>query len=155
MTDFLPIDKDNVHLYCDFAAIYETDLKNFQSRIYPENSDFFVPLKQKGQLSWDYILYNNDIIGAIWLEREHPELPVAKLGVFIADKSKRSKGIGRQAITRYIKQQAIAMGLCRVTLNVRKENIRRISCYKKCGFIIEKKYEKEQGLKVYAMRKEL
>lgn len=155
MTDFLPIDKDNVHLYCDFAKVFETDLKKFQSRIYPENSDFFIPLKERGQLSWDYILYDDEIIGAIWLERDHPELPVAKLGVFIAQKKKRSKGIGRQAVTRYIKNHKTDMSLKRVTLNVRKENIRRVTCYKKCGFVIEKEYEKEPGLKVYAMRKEL
>ena len=154
MISFLPITKDNVHLYCGFNRAFKEDLINFQSRIYPENSDFFTVLIEKGLLKWDYILFDDNIIGAIWLEREHSCLPVAKLGVFIADKTKRSKGLGTRAITQYIKEAKRDLNLCRVTLNVRKENIRRVTCYKNCGFLTEKEYEKS-GVKVYAMRKEV
>ena len=95
------------------------------------------------------------IIGAVWLEKEHSSLRTAKLGIFIADKEMRNKGIGTKAITRYINENRKAMKLTEVTLNVRAENIRAIRCYEKCGFVCEQRYEKADGRKVMSMIKSL
>lgn len=155
MPDFVDINKDNIHWYCRFEKNFQEDLKNFQSRIYPNNSDFFAPLMEKGMLKWSYLFYGGKIIGAIWLEKEHPCVPVAKLGIFIADKEMRNKGIGEKAINRYIQNNKKPLNLSEVTLNVRKENIRAIKCYEKCGFVCEQQYEKANGVKVIRMVKSL
>ncbi len=155
MLDFVDITKDNVHWYCRFQKDFENELSHFMSRIYPLNSDFFVPLTEQGMLKWSYLFYGGKIIGAIWLEKEHSCLRTAKLGIFIADKEMRSRGIGQRAIDRYIRDNKKSLNLTEVTLNVRKENIRAISCYKKCGFVCEQEYEKANGIKVMEMVKKL
>lgn len=155
MLDFVDINKDNIHWYCRFEKSFEEDLKNFQSRIYPHNSDFFVPLIEKKLLKWSYLFYGGKIIGAIWLEKEHTCLRTAKLGIFIADKEMRSQGIGQLAIDRYIQNNKKLLNLNEVTLNVRRDNIRAIKCYEKCGFVCEQQYEKANGIKVMEMVKTL
>jgi len=155
MLDFVDITKDNVHWYCKFKQNFENDIKIFMSCIYPENSDFFVPLTEKGQLKWSYLIYDNKTIGAIWLEKEHSCLPVAKLSIFIADKDMRNRGIGQRAIDRYIRKNKNCLKLSQVTLDVCTENIRAISCFKKCMFVCEQKYEKTNGVKVMRMVKSL
>lgn len=155
MLDFMDITKDNVHLYCRFDKNFEDDLSNFQSRIYPKNSDFFVPMIQNGLLRWSYLFFDGKIIGAIWLEKEHHSLPCATLGIFIADKEKRSQGIGEEAINRYIQMYKEQLNLTEVNLHVRKENIRAIKCYEKCGFVTEQEFEKADGTKALSMTKSL
>lgn len=149
------ITKDNIHLYCRFEKDFENELKYFQSRIYPENSDFFAPLIKDGLLRWSYIISDGRPIGAIWLEKEHTCLSTAKLGIFIAEKDMRCKGIGRKAIEQFIQRNKKELKLNQVTLNVRKENIRAIRCYEKCGFVSEQQYEKPGGIKVLKMIKSL
>ncbi|MEG1781824.1 MAG: GNAT family N-acetyltransferase [Oscillospiraceae bacterium] len=153
MLDFVDITVENIHLYCRFEQIFEEDLKNFLSRIYPENSDFFTVMIKENSLRWSYLFYDGKIIGSIWLEKEHPTLPVATLGIFIAEKELRSHGIGALAITEYLRLYKEELGIQEVVLNVRKENIRALSCYEKCGFICEKQFEKENGVKVCEMSK--
>lgn len=155
MLDFVDINKDNVHWYCKFEKNFKEELNIFQSRIYPHNSDFFVPLTEQGLLKWSYIFYGGKIIGAIWLEKEHSSLRTAMLGIFIADKEMRNKGIGAKAITRYINKNKKTMRLTQVTLDVRTENIRAIRCYEKCGFVCGQKYEKADGTRVMNMIKSL
>ncbi len=155
MLDFVDINKDNIHWYCKFENDFKEELNIFQSRIYPLRSDFFVPLMEQGLLKWSYMFYGGKIIGAIWLEKEHASLRSAKLGIFIAEKEMRNKGIGTRAITRYINENKKAMRLTRVTLNVRTDNIRAIRCYEKCGFVCEQRYEEADGTKVISMTNSL
>ena len=143
----------NIHWYCRFEKTFEDDLKNFQSRIYPHHSDFFVPLTEQKMLRWSYIMYNGNPIGAIWLEKDHPSLRTASMGIFIAEKELRCKGIGRKAIERFIQNSKKELNLKEITLNVRKENIRAIRCYEKCGFSTEREYEKSYGVKALKMVK--
>lgn len=155
MLDFVDITVENIHLYCRFDKAFEDDLKNFQTRIYPKNSDFFNVLINENSLRWSYLFYEGKIIGAIWLEKEHPSLPVATLGIFIAEKDLRSQGIGTQAIKSYLKLHKKELGLQEVILHVRKDNIRAMTCYEKCGFITEKQFENAKGIKAYEMSKSL
>ncbi len=155
MLDFVDITKDNVHWYCRFDDDFEQDLHYFMSRIYPKNSDFFVPLIEQGLLKWSYLFYGGKIIGAIWLEKEHRSLRTATLGIFIAEKDLRSQGIGQKAIKRFIEANKKAMNLTEVTLHVRKENIRAIKCYEKTGFICRQEYEDADGIKILDMINDL
>ncbi len=155
MLDFVAINKDNVHWYCEFQKDFENELKYFMSRIYPNHSDFFVPMIENGLLKWSYLFYGGRIIGAIWLEKEQSTLRTATLGVFIAEKDMRSRGIGERAINRFIQANQKAMNLVEITLDVRKENIRAIKCYEKCGFVCEQEYEKADGTKMMRMINDL
>lgn len=87
------------------------------------------------------IKFDELIIGAAWLEDicEHH----AKLGIYIADIGCRGKGIGSKVI-QILKERAFnEMKLNKIYLNVRETNNQAISCYKKCGFKIIKKYPKK------------
>lgn len=97
------------------------------------------------------MFYDGKIIGAIWLEKEHKSLPCATLGIFIAEKELRSRGIGTLAINEYINLHKKELGIKEVSLHVRKENIRAITCYEKCGFIEEKQFENALGIKALEM----
>ena len=151
MLDFVDITKDNIHWYCRFEKNFEDDLKNFRTEIYPANSDFFVPLIENKLLKWSYLFYGGRIIGAIWIEKEHSCLLTAQLGIFIEEKELRSQGIGRKAIDRYIQDNKRKLNLTELTIDVRKENIRAINCFKKCGFRCEQQYEDTDGTKIMKM----
>ena len=153
MLDFVDITKDNVHLHCRFDKDFENELDKFQNKIYPDNSDFFTVLISNGLLRWSFLFYGGKLIGAIWLEKEHSCLPVATLGIFIADKNYRCKGIGERAIKEYIARNKKDLKLKEVNLQVRKENIRAKKCYEKCGFAAEKEYELSNGQRVIDMSK--
>ncbi|WP_175400859.1 GNAT family N-acetyltransferase [Clostridium pasteurianum] len=87
------------------------------------------------------IKFDESIIGAAWLENITENN--GKLGIYIADVNCRGKGIGSEVI-RILKEKAFKeMKLSKIYLNVRETNKRAISCYKKCGFEIIKKYPKK------------
>lgn len=155
LLEFIDITTDNVHLYCSFEKRYREELKQFRTPIYPENSDFFTVLQKKNMLEWSYLYHEGKIIGAIWLQKDHPSLKTARLGIFIADKNLRSKGLGSYAILKYIERSKKILNLQKITLTVPKENIRAINCYKKCGFVPRQEYEEADGTKMYKMTKQI
>lgn len=138
----LKIDKDNRSYYKDFDAVFEHELNLYQSRIYPnDNSE---------QLSWYYITHRDKIIGSVWLEKETLE-STAVLGIFIADKTCRGKGIGKQAIRQIIGQDAVRMGVQDIHLHVRETNRRAYRCYRSLGFEETGRYIKVNGVSAISM----
>lgn len=80
--------------YSEYEKAFETDLKQYQSRIYPsENAE---------ALRWYHIKADTKYIGAVWLEKNADD-NFAVLGIFIADEFYRNKGIGKAAIEQIIK----------------------------------------------------
>lgn len=125
----------NLSHYNDYEKAFETDLKQYQSRIYPyENTDI---------LRWYHIKINEKYIGAIWLEKNAGE-DFAVLGIFIADDIYRSKGIGKAVIEQIIKTDLQYMCTNKILLRVREENERAIRCYKSVGFKENRRYRKDQ-----------
>ena len=136
---------ENLSYYSRYEEIFESDFKQYQSRIYP--------VKDAQYLRWYHIKVENKYIGAIWLEKTSTT-DFAVLGIFIADKDYRSKGIGTKAIDKIIKNDLQYMHTNKTLLRVRTENERAIKCYNKVGFIETQRYEKD-GLNVIEMMYEV
>ena len=116
---------ENISYYSGYEEAFDTDLKQYQSRIYP--------IKQTQYLRWYHIKTDDKYIGAIWLEKASSD-DFAVLGIFIADKDYRNKGIGAKAIDKVIKKDLLHMHTNKILLRVREENERAIRCYKAVGF---------------------
>ena len=124
---------ENLSHYNEYEKVFETDLKQYQSRIYPfENAE---------ALRWYHIKADGKYIGAIWLEKNAGE-DFAVLGIFIADELYRNKGIGKAAIEQIINTDLQYMHTNKILLRVREENERAIRCYKSVGFKENKRYPK-------------
>ena len=126
---------ENMSHYSEYEKVFETDLKQYQSRIYPSEN--------AGILRWYHIKADKKYIGAIWLEKNVGE-DFAVLGIFIADVLYRNKGIGKSAIEQIIKTDLQYMNTNKILLRVREENERAIKCYKSVGFKENLKYRKDQ-----------
>jgi len=136
------ITKENRAEYRQFEI--KTDLQNYQSRIYPQ--------EDMDVIGWYYIIFENKPVGSIWLEKKTGD-SFAVLGVFIADKSYRNRGFGKQAIKRIIELEQRHMDIAEVYLHVRMHNLRAIACYKSCGFHEFERYERSDGIPVISMKK--
>lgn len=122
---------ENLSYYNEYEKAFETDLKQYQSRIYPnENAEI---------LRWYHIKTDEKYIGAIWLEKNSDE-DFAVLGIFIVDELYRNKGIGKSAIEQIIKNDLQYMNTNKILLRVREENERAIRCYKSVGFMENRRY---------------
>ena len=140
--DLEQITKENIALYYDFET---ADIKEYQSRIYPD--------KNADAKLWYYIKFNDLYIGSVWLEKSRKD-DYAVLGIFIANECYRNKGIGSNVIEIMLgKLQKFSVD--RVLLRVREDNKRAIKCYEKVGFIENRRYVKENGIKAIEMIYEL
>ncbi len=134
MFELEPICNENLSHYSKYEKAFETDLKKYQSRIYPsENAE---------TLRWYHIKADGRYIGAIWLENNMGE-DFSVLGIFIADEFYRNKGVGKAAIKQIIKTDLQYMHTNKILLRVRKENERAIRCYKSVGFKENRRYRKD------------
>ena len=123
----------NLSHYSEYEKVFETDLKQYQSRIYPsENTEV---------LRWHHIKQDDKYIGAVWLEK-YADDNFAVLGIFIADEFYRNKGIGKAAIQQIIKNDLQYMYTNNILLRVREENERAIRCYKSVGFKENRRFRK-------------
>ena len=127
------INSDNYSHYAEYDKAFEKELKLFQSRIYPSEN--------AAVLSWYHIKVRKKYIGAIWLEKFNKD-DFAVLGIFIANKKYRNKGIGKKAIKQIIINDLQYFGTKKIHLNVREDNERAIRCYKKVGFVESRRFEK-------------
>ena len=127
--------KENLLCYNEYEKVFETDLKQYQSRIYPsENAEI---------LRWYHIKTDSKYIGAIWLEKNITD-DFAVLGIFIADEYYRNKGIGKSAIEEIIKTDLRYFQTDKILLRVREENERAIKCYRNVGFIESLRFVKNR-----------
>lgn len=127
------VSNENLSHYNEYEKAFETDLKQYQSRIYPS--------EHAGGLRWYHIQTDENYIGAVWLEKKNDE-DFAVLGIFIADEFYRNKGIGKSAIEKIIKTDLQYMHTNKILLRVREENERAIRCYKSVGFEENQRYKK-------------
>ena len=96
-----------------------------------------------------YIKCDALYIGSVWLEKSQKE-DYAVLGIFIANECYRNKGIGSNVIEIMLgKLQMFSVD--KVLLRVRESNKRAIKCYEKVGFIENRRYVKENGIKAIEM----
>lgn len=127
------VNNDNYSFYSEYDKKFETELNQFQSRIYPSKSAEIV--------AWYHIKVRRKYVGAIWLEKAKTD-DFAVLGIFISEKKYRNKDIGRKAIEKIILSDLQYFGTKKIILHVRENNDRAIRCYKKVGFIESKRFQK-------------
>ncbi len=139
------VSNENLSYYSGYEEAFDSDLKQYQSRIHPTNDAQI--------LRWYHIKTDDKYIGAIWLEKVLTD-DFAVLGIFIVDKDFRNKGIGTKAIDKVIKKDLPYMHTNKILLRVRAENERAIKCYNKVGFTEIRRYEKD-GLNVIEMMYEV
>lgn len=121
-----------------------------------ENIPLIGTMSQFGGLSndsadlvcWKYICFDCKIIGSLWIEINSESK--AFLGIFIADKQYRGKGIGTKAIKLAIENKNVD----ELYLNVRMNNQKAINCYHKIGFKDVRQYVKDNGVEVIEMKYE-
>ena len=110
----------------------DLDLTDYLSRFCPYNSS--VANYDTSKVCWFIIEEDTNCIGSIWLERDAQEPDTVILGIFISGKNSRGRGIGSYAIREAIRISKQRMPFRYVRLNVRRNNLRAIRCYEKCGF---------------------
>ncbi len=134
MFELEQICNENMSHYSEYEKAFETDLKQYQSRIYPSEN--------VAVLRWYHIKADGKYIGAVWLEKNDGE-EFAVLGIFISDELYRNKGIGKSAIEQIIKTDLQYMRTNKILLRVREENERAIRCYKSVEFKENRRYRKD------------
>ena len=139
----IDITENNIRNYIDFEKCYTDKLSQFLSRIYPDSDTV---------IKWCYINVGDENIGSVWLEAVDEN--TVKLGIFIAEEKYRNRNYGTKAIENLL-CFAKDKGYKNVILNVRTNNIRAYTLYKKLGFVQIKKYTKENGIEVFLMKLEL
>ena len=142
LLELIKLDASNISFYRKFDLAFEENLRNYQSRIYPNEEAEIV--------NWYYITVEKRIVGSIWLEKEQSK-SYAVLGIFIAEQQDRGKGIGKQAIIRIVEQDAVHMGINEIRLNVRENNKRAFNCYFALGFREISRYKKPNGISAITM----
>ena len=133
MVELEQVCNENLSHYNEYEKVFETDLKQYQSRIYPS--------KNATVLCWYHIKADDKYLGAIWLEKNVDE-DFAVLGIFITDELYRNKGIGKAAIEQIIKTDLQYIHTNKILLRVREENERAIRCYESVGFKENRRYIK-------------
>src|SRR5262245_31643668 len=104
----------------------------FMSRYRPRNPSITAHSPEQGIL-WFVIQFSRRDVGTIWLESDTGS-DQAVLGILLGEESIFGLGIGQKAINLAL-EKARQLGQFRtVLLNVRENNTRAITCYKKCGF---------------------
>ena len=115
-------------------------------------------IEQPEYYEWFVISYLGMDIGTIWIEKEKNIKESGRLGVLIGDNNYWNKGIGTIAIEKAIEISKEKLKIKTIYINVRTNNPRAISCYKKCGFKKMSEGEKiknSEKTKFIAMKKEL
>jgi RimJ/RimL family protein N-acetyltransferase len=90
---------------------------------------------QERCLLWRVIESGDIDVGTIWLEHE-AGADSASLGILIGKSSHIGRRIGRKAIELAIVEACSRVPLRSISLRVRENNERAITCYKHCGFHI-------------------
>lgn len=90
------------------------------------------------------IRFENQIVGCVWLDDLDFLKNEGKLGIYIGESRCRGLGVGRGVIKEILDLAFGQLDLNKVILHVRENNIRAINCYKSCGFIITKEFQKKQ-----------
>lgn len=124
------------------ASVWEKWRKNidtsvFQTTIGPRN---FTMAKDPGDDYHLYMIeYGGKKVGAAWVEQILPRTASAELGILIGEPQFWGLGIGTQAMQSMMEIAKDRLGLKFLWLSVREANVRALTCYKKCGFIIKKR----------------
>jgi RimJ/RimL family protein N-acetyltransferase len=102
----------------------------------------FVSFEESKGLFWFIVLDDEDEIGTIWFESKDQDMKSYDLGIYLNRVDLFGKGIGRKVICSAMNTILSGMDVQEIYLDVRRENIRAIRCYKKLGFETIRECEK-------------
>ena len=95
----------------------------------------YLEKNSKEEASFAIVTLDSDkLIGTVSLEMINHINRCATLGIFIGDKSYRSKGYGTEAIRMILEYGFKYLNLINIKLDLMSFNERALKCYKKCGF---------------------
>jgi RimJ/RimL family protein N-acetyltransferase len=94
----------------------------------------FVSFEESKHVLWFIILDGDDEIGTIWFESKDQDMRTYDLGIYLNRIDLFGKGMGRTIISSAIDSILSGMDVQELFLDVRRENIRAIRCYKKLRF---------------------
>lgn len=102
---------------------------------------------------WWIVSVKEEDIGTIYFENEESPKEY-RMGIYLSDNDKLGKGFGQEIIKIVIMKIKKNRSAKRIILDVRKNNIRAISCYRKVGFTIESE-ENDIKIPYYQMGKDI
>ena len=138
-------------MYIHFRQVTQSDIEKFPAwyeRIGGSElfSNFipstFLSFEESKDLLWFIILDDDDEIGTIWFERKDPSKASYDLGIYLNRSDLFGKGIGGTVINAAMDTLLSEKAEQELYLDVRKENMRAIRCYKKLGFEVFQEGEK-------------
>lgn len=107
----------------------------YMQKVTPLNYSTPEDLKKWGKdFVWFAITIDHEAIGGVWVDRRRPGDSLGILGIIIGRPDILGKGIGRRAISMAIHEAIGILGVTRIRLTVRKENVRAIRAYRSVGF---------------------
>ena len=115
--------------------------KEYTSRYTPKKFNGVDALKNE-EYAWYMIQVNEIDCGVVFLEKEEKRADTAILGIMIGKNQFLGKGIGKKAISLVIEKAKTILSFTKVSLNVRKTNLRALKCYTDYGFKIVGQGEK-------------
>jgi hypothetical protein len=71
LVELILVSIDFIEYYKIFEQNYNERLKHYMSRIYPYHYEQYAELTQQKLLFWNYIVFNDNYIGSVWLEKKH------------------------------------------------------------------------------------
>lgn len=130
-------EKEDVELFTEWLNDFETtDYIGRTSQIISiEAEKEYLEKTSNTDVSFLIIRKSDDtLIGTVGLEQIDYINRIATLGIFIGEKTDRSKGYGTEAIKLLLDFAFNYLNLNNVKLDLLAINERALACYKKCGF---------------------
>lgn len=91
------------------------------------------PENRQAPFLWDWIFYQGEPVGSIWLEKD-PQASCAELGICLISSIYMGRGIAGEAINRILEQGKQAWNVRTVCTRMDGQNIRARQCCESLGF---------------------
>jgi diamine N-acetyltransferase len=83
------------------------------------------------------VLAEGEHVGCVILDQIDRRLGLARLSIYLGPPEVRNRGIGQTAVRLALAHAFRMLGLFKVWLTVHEGNVRAITAYERCGFVIE------------------
>jgi RimJ/RimL family protein N-acetyltransferase len=129
-------DLERTHRWHNDAALYDSLVGDYRPVSLETERRWLerVSAPADDQVNLAICLETDEHIGNIYLRDVDRAAGTAELHVFIAAPRHRSRGYGRQAVSRLLEHAFTTLGLAQVRLHVLYKNASAIRCYEQCGF---------------------
>ncbi|MFT4412246.1 GNAT family N-acetyltransferase [Fredinandcohnia humi] len=130
---------------------YIANAKKFKLYTLEQLIDYWTEKLSRPNSSYYVIEVSGEIVGRVGLKKKNREKGVVtEYSILIGVPTMYSKGLGTEITKHFVKEVFLDPEPSSVILEVRADNLRAISCYKKVGFQITSEFV-ENEVKIYAM----